>query len=182
MDATASRWIENSSGLLPFAGAIFDPEDVAAVDSMARSYLSGRRPLFDQRVAGGRACDGHGDLLAEDIFLLDDGPWVLDCLEFDDRLRYGDVLADVAFLAMDLERLDRPDLGDRFLVDYAHFAGDSWPDSLAAASMPPASGSCWSGACPAPASRRWHGAWDKRWAPPSCAATRCARSWLACPR
>ena len=131
VDATASRWIENSSGLLPFAGAIFDPEDVAAVDSLARSYLSGRRSLFDQRVAGGRACDGHGDLLAEDIFLLDDGPRVLDCLEFDDRLRYGDVLADVAFLAMDLERLDRPDLGARFLVDYAHFAGDSWPSSLA---------------------------------------------------
>jgi aminoglycoside phosphotransferase family enzyme len=49
--------------------------------------------------------DGHGDLLADDIFLLDDGARILDCLEFDPRLRYGDVLADVAFLAMDLERL-----------------------------------------------------------------------------
>ena len=32
--------------------------------------------------------DGHGDLLAEDIFCLPDGPRILDCLEFDDRLRW----------------------------------------------------------------------------------------------
>jgi len=59
--------------------------------------------------------DGHGDLLAEDIFLLDDGLRVLDCIEFNDRLRHGDVLADVAFLAMDLERLGEPALAARFL-------------------------------------------------------------------
>jgi len=46
-------------------------------------------------------CDGHGDLLAEDIFVLDDGPRVLDCLDFNAELRWGDVLADVGFLAMD---------------------------------------------------------------------------------
>ena len=34
-------------------------------------------------------------------------------IEFDDALRLGDGLADVAFLAMDLERLGRPDLAGR---------------------------------------------------------------------
>ena len=79
----------------------------------------------------GRARDGHGDLLADDIFLLDDGPRVLDCLEFDDALRLDDVLADVAFLAMDLERLGRPDLAERFLAAYRAASGDTWPSSLA---------------------------------------------------
>ena len=55
----------------------------------------------------GRIVDGHGDLIADDVFCLDDGPRVLDCLEFDDRLRYLDGLDDAAFLAMDLERLGR---------------------------------------------------------------------------
>ena len=32
--------------------------------------------------------DGHGDLLADDIFCMDDGPRILDCLEFDDHLRH----------------------------------------------------------------------------------------------
>jgi predicted kinase len=62
---------------------------------------------------------------------MDDGPRVLDCLEFDSRLRHGDVLADVAFLAMDLERLGRPDLADAFLAAHRETAGDDWPASLA---------------------------------------------------
>ena len=56
---------------------------------------------------------------------------MLDCLEFDDALRLDDVLADVAFLAMDLERLGRSDLAERFLAAYRAASGDTWPASLA---------------------------------------------------
>ena len=97
---------------------------------MARRYLAGRERLFAARIAAGRALDGHGDLLADDIFCRPDGPRVLDCLEFDDHLRFGDVLADVAFLAMDLERLGRADLARCFLDRYAERARDVWPPSL----------------------------------------------------
>ena len=54
---------------------------------------------------------------------MDDGPRILDCLEFDDDLRFGDVLNDVAFLAMDLGRLGHPELGERFLDDYRRLSG-----------------------------------------------------------
>ena len=97
----------------------------------ARAYLRGRATLLEERVARGWARDGHGDLLAEDVFCLDDGPRVLDCLDFDERLRVGDVLADMAFLAMDLERLGRADLGWRLLELHREMTGDSWPSSLA---------------------------------------------------
>ena len=86
--------------------------------------------MFNERIAARRARDGHGDLLADDIFCLPDGPRVLDCLEFDDHLRYGDVLADVAFLAMDLERLGRADLARHFLDRYRQITSDDWPGSL----------------------------------------------------
>ncbi|MDZ7679443.1 MAG: AAA family ATPase [Acidimicrobiales bacterium] len=130
-DALASRWSSNTTGLEAFAGRYVTAEAVHAVDALAHRYLEGRRPLFGQRIAAGRACDGHGDLLADDIFVLDDGPRVLDCLEFDDALRLDDALADVAFLAMDLERLGRADLADTFLGAYREHSGDSWPASLA---------------------------------------------------
>jgi hypothetical protein len=106
-------------------------DEVLEVDALAARYLAGRRLLFDRRITECRALDGHGDLLADDIFLLDDGPRVLDCVEFDDRLRWGDALADVAFLAMDMERLARQDLAERFLAAYREHAGDTWPASLA---------------------------------------------------
>jgi predicted kinase len=55
---------------------------------------------------------------------------VLDCLEFDDRLRYLDGLDDVAFLAMDLEKLGFGYLSAQLLDSYADFAGDPAPPSL----------------------------------------------------
>jgi len=102
------------------------------VEELVRRYLSGREALFTQRIAAGRVRDGHGDLQAEDIFCLDDGPRILDCIEFDDGLRHGDVLSDVAFLAMDLERLGAPAAGESFLARYREFAGETYPASLAA--------------------------------------------------
>jgi uncharacterized protein len=130
-DALAGRWRTNTAEMLALPGSCLGPDDVRALDRAAQRYLAGRGALFAERIAGGRACDGHGDLLAEDVFCLDDGPRVLDCIEFDVRLRLGDTLADVAFLAMDLERLGRPDLGERFLAAYREHAADAWPASLA---------------------------------------------------
>jgi hypothetical protein len=130
-DALAARWAANTAGLEPFAGRFVDGSMVQTVDQLAARYIAGRAPLFAERIANGRACDAHGDLLADDIFCLDDGPRVLDCLEFDDALRLDDALADVAFLAMDLERLGRPDLAELFLAAYRTAAGDIWPASLA---------------------------------------------------
>jgi hypothetical protein len=130
-EATLRRWEMNHGRLR--AGAL-DPwvDDAVAVEVVerARRYLWGRRPLFEDRVRHGWARDGHGDLLADDIFCLDDGPRALDCLDFDDRLRVGDVLADVAFLAMDLEHLGRPDLATLLLDLHRELTGDTWPSSL----------------------------------------------------
>ena len=103
------------------------PDEVGALAD-ATSTAAARCSRIASRT-GGR--DGHGDLLADDIFCLDDGPRVLDCLEFDDRLRYGDVLADVAFLAMDLERLGRTELARPFLDWYREFSAETYPESLA---------------------------------------------------
>ncbi len=130
-DALARRWSANTAGLQPFVGRFVDAATVDEVERLASRYLSGREELFAQRIAARRACDGHGDLLADDIFCLDDGPRVLDCLDFDDALRLDDALADVAFLAMDFERLGRADLADRFLTAYRIASGDTWPSSLA---------------------------------------------------
>lgn len=103
---------------------------LAACTQLVDRYLEGRASLFEGRIAAGRARDGHGDLLADDIFCLADGPRIIDCLEFDDELRYGDVMLDIAFLAMDLERLGAVPVARQLLHDYAEFAGAGCPASL----------------------------------------------------
>jgi hypothetical protein len=49
---------------------------------------------------------------------------IFDCIEFNHRFRFGDVAGEIAFLAMDLERLGRPDLAIRFLNAYLEENGD----------------------------------------------------------
>ncbi|WP_343947317.1 AAA family ATPase, partial [Pseudonocardia zijingensis] len=129
-EALRARWRANTTELHPFDQTVLPPGTADALDRLVTRFLDGRGPLFAQRIADERIVDGHGDLIAADVFCLDDGPRVLDCLEFDDRLRFVDGLDDVAFLAMDLERLGRTDLGERFLDDYVEFSGDPAPASL----------------------------------------------------
>jgi predicted kinase len=109
---------------------VLDAGAAAEVVARTHEFLAGRDPLFADRVAHGHIVDGHADLIADDIFCLDDGPRAIDCLEFDDRLRYVDVLDDVAFLAMDLEHLGATRLSQAFLDWYAEFSGDSAPAAL----------------------------------------------------
>ena len=128
--AVLANWSANTAEMARFAGRIFEERTLARVDALARRYVLGRGPLLAARIAAGKVRDGHGDLLAADIYCLDDGPRILDCIEFDERLRHGDVLADVAFLAMDLERLGAARQAGRFLRWYREYAADTAPASL----------------------------------------------------
>jgi aminoglycoside phosphotransferase family enzyme len=128
-DAVARRWAANVAEVRAQPPVL--PVDlVDAVDRLSGRFLAGREPLFTDRGTQSRIIDGHGDLITDDVFCLDDGPRALDCLEFDDRLRYVDGLDDVAFLAMDLERLGRPDLAEAWLDAYVEFSADPAPSAL----------------------------------------------------
>lgn len=125
-----SRWVANLDESEYACAGVLDPAEQVEIRRLALAFVDGRGSLFDARVRAALVVDGHGDLLAEDIFCLPDYPRVLDCLEFDDRLRWVDVLDDAAFLAMDLDRLGRPDLARRFLAWYQEFSATPAPTSL----------------------------------------------------
>lgn len=129
--AVKRLWRHNADGLREVAGAILSRDDLDLADRLAGEYLAARDPVFDRRIHNHRAVDGHGDLLADDIFYSGHSVNILDCLEFDPELRYVDGLLDVASLATDLERYGRPDLARRLLAAYRDASGDDWPESLA---------------------------------------------------
>ncbi|MFJ2924109.1 AAA family ATPase [Streptomyces massasporeus] len=129
-DALSSRWEASFAQVRALSDDGTVPSGVAEIEHLVRRYLAGREPLFLRRIAQRRVVDGHGDLLAEDVFCLDDGPRVLDCLEFDDHLRYVDGIDDAAFLAMDLEQLGAPGAAAFFLAEYGEYSGDLAPPSL----------------------------------------------------
>lgn len=83
----------------------------------------GHEELFTLRQEEGRICDCHGDLHSGNICLVDE-VCIFDCIEFSDRLRYGDVAADVAFLAMDLDLHGFEELSGYFIERFIDCSED----------------------------------------------------------
>jgi len=100
-------------------------DEAAEIIRWQTAFLRGHAALFAQRAATGRVRDGHGDLRLEHVYLdAEDRPTIIDCIEFNDRFRFADVCADVAFLSMDLAAHGRVDLAERLLAHYARETND----------------------------------------------------------
>ena len=110
---------------LPFAGAYLDRDLFEIVRRATRAFLGRWQALFDHRADEGWVRDGHGDLRACHIYdLPGEGLQIIDCIEFDDRLRQIDIISDLAFLAMDFDFADRPHLGTQLMDLYSRFSRD----------------------------------------------------------
>ena len=130
VESVGARWKSNIAELREFCSGTVPVDTVAEIGAMVETFLLGRTALFDRRIADSRIVDGHGDLLSDDIFVLPDGPRILDCLDFDDRLRFVDTVDDASFLAMDLEFLGREDLAADFLTSMMALSQDRPPRAL----------------------------------------------------
>ncbi len=106
----------------------------AAVHERARALteraLDRLRPLIECRADGGVPCDTHGDLRLDHVYIFPDRPpprdlVIVDCIEFNERFRYADPVADMAFLAMDLAFQGRRDLAVAFAQAYFRASGDA---------------------------------------------------------
>jgi uncharacterized protein len=94
------------------------------LENWQRNCLQDRAGLFRDRLERGHVREGHGDLRLEHVYVEASSITILDCIEFNDRFRYADVCADIAFLSMDLEASGRVDLAEIFLARYARHAND----------------------------------------------------------
>ena len=89
-----------------------------------RRAFAAAKPLIDARWHAGRVRDGHGDLHLANVVTLDGEAVAFDCLEFDRSLRCTDVIADLAFLTMDLQHAGRADLAFQVLDGWLDISGD----------------------------------------------------------
>lgn len=114
---------ENFTQIEPFIGDLVAREEWEFIRQVSRTFFRNYKSLFERRVREGRIRDGHGDLRAEHIYFFE-GIQIIDCIEFNDRFRYGDIISDLAFLHMDMEHLGRPDLSLAVLAAYVRHASD----------------------------------------------------------
>lgn len=93
---------ENFLQTQDFIGKSISQKQFNEIKQWTNDFYQIKPELFKNRIKKGRIRDCHGDLHMEHIYLTD--PIIIyDCIEFNDRIRYSDTFADIAFLLMDLE-------------------------------------------------------------------------------
>ena len=100
---------------------------IRAIVAAQRDFLARAGERFEQRVRAGRVVEGHGDLRPEHV-CLEPGPVVIDCLEFKRDFRLLDAVDELAYLALECERLGDAALGSHILELYAGASSDT-PDA-----------------------------------------------------
>lgn len=115
---------ENFSQTLPFVGKTINTERYERVKDYVGRFFKEHDKVFEKRSESGFIKDCHGDLHSEDICITN-GIYIFDCIEFNERFRYSDTVADIAFLAMDLDFYNCHNLSKRFVDAYIKASKDS---------------------------------------------------------
>jgi aminoglycoside phosphotransferase family enzyme/predicted kinase len=121
------NWQENFMQTQPYFGRTLDAALSTRISTAVQRFLDARAPLFASRVREGRIRDCHGDLRLQHVYTPNTAHnqlAVIDCIEFNERFRYSDVAAEIAFLLMELDAAGRPDLSRAFLHVYLQETGD----------------------------------------------------------
>ncbi len=111
-------------------GGIVDREVMEKIRSLSDQWLDRCGDLLLQRAKQGLVRDVHGDLRLEHVFYFPESSppgdiVILDGIEFDPGLRLIDVVADIAFMTMELSFVGRRDLAEAFADAYFTASGDS---------------------------------------------------------
>ena len=93
---------ENFAQIRKFIGVSIEKKQFSTLEAWTDRFYRTSRELFTERIRQGKIRDCHGDLHMEHV-CFSRRIAIIDCIEFNERFRYSDTLADIAFLLMDLE-------------------------------------------------------------------------------
>ena len=95
-----------------------------SIKEWALSSFQRLRPLIEKRKAQGFIRECHGDLHLGNITLFNNDLVIFDCIEFNPSLRWVDVISDLAFLIMDLEKRGEVAYANKLCNTYIELTGD----------------------------------------------------------
>ncbi len=119
------HWVsENFRYLLPLMNADTDREQLERIRQWTHEQEQQLEGHFKHRKHHGFIRECHGDLHLRNLTIIDGAITPFDCIEFNDELRWIDVISEVAFLIMDLDTCGYPDFAHQFLNSYLQLTGD----------------------------------------------------------
>ncbi len=120
---------ENFEQTKKYINTTIEREDFDTIALWTDNFYTENRALFQDRITSGKIRDCHGDLHMEHV-CLKDPICIIDCIEFNERFRYTDTIADIAFLLMDLEYWGEKHFSKKLWNFYTEITGDTGMDPL----------------------------------------------------
>ncbi|HLI82089.1 MAG TPA: AAA family ATPase [Candidatus Binataceae bacterium] len=105
-------------------GSTLTAQQHSTIENFCRRFIASHWKLLNARAVAGHVREGHGDLRCEHICVEGGKISIFDCVEFSQQLRTCDLASEVAFLAMDLDRLEAPELADELIGAIAESTHD----------------------------------------------------------
>jgi aminoglycoside phosphotransferase family enzyme/predicted kinase len=144
-EAVAGNWRENFEQTSQFRGQTVTPADDDRIREYVANFLERESELLLERDNDAFIRDLHGDLRCAQIWVLEQPPGfdaeldlperqmvaqmgnvrILDCIEFNERLRFCDTVSDLAFLAADLTYRRRAGIAADLLNRYLEVTSDT---------------------------------------------------------
>jgi aminoglycoside phosphotransferase family enzyme/predicted kinase len=128
-DVVARNARENFEQAAAHVGITVSQVVFETLRGLTEDTLDRLKPLIGSRAQRGMARDTHGDLHLDHVYLFPDRTppddlVIVDCIEFNERFRFADPVADMAFLVMDLKFRGQKDLAQVFAEAYFNAAKD----------------------------------------------------------
>jgi aminoglycoside phosphotransferase family enzyme len=120
---------ENFDQVRKYVGTTIGKEEFQSLEAWTDGFYQNNRNLFLDRIEAGKIRDCHGDLHMEHVCFTEK-VLIIDCIEFNERFRYSDALADIAFLLMDLEYHGGGEFSKLLWNEYKEISQESGVESL----------------------------------------------------
>ena len=114
---------ENFEQTKNYIGKAITKTQFESIKNYTSEFYKRKKQVIKNRIDEHKIKDCHGDLHMQHVCLTE--PIIIfDCIEFNDRFRYSDTAADIAFLAMDLDFHGRADLSKVLMDFYSKYSND----------------------------------------------------------
>ncbi len=128
-DVVAGNARENFEQASSLVGSTLSRAVFDRLRALTEEALTRLRPSIESRASRDVPRDTHGDLHLDHVYLFPDRQppadlVIIDCIEFNERFRFADPVADMAFLVMDFRFHGRRDLAQAFVTEYFRASGD----------------------------------------------------------
>jgi len=125
LDVISTNVVENFDQTRKYIDGPVTDKVFNAIELWSNAFMKNNKTLFEKRIEQDCIKDCHGDLHLQHICIEDSNIFIFDCIEFNERFRFGDVASDVAFLSMDFDYNGESELGNIFVNSYIKASGDT---------------------------------------------------------